>query len=48
MSLIIMLHVDIDKAHVNKIMLHIDMIYAACRGQMFATIRGPICKKKYF
>ena len=34
-----MLHVDINKSHVNIIMLHVDIIYLACRGQKYATIR---------
>ena len=34
-----MLHVDINKSHVNIIMLHVDMIYLACRGQKYATIQ---------
>ena len=33
-----MLHVDINKSHVNIIMLHVDIIYLACRGQKYATI----------
>ena len=33
-----MLHVDINKSHVNIIMLHVDIIYLACRWQKYATI----------
>ena len=36
---IIMLHVDIDKSHVNIIiMLHVDIIHFAFRGKRYATI----------
>ena len=33
-----MLHVDINKSHVNIIMLHVNINYLACRGQKCATI----------
>ena len=33
-----MVHVDINKSHVNIIMLQFDIIYLACRGQKYATI----------
>ena len=32
------LHDDINKLHVNIIMLHFDIIYLACKGQKYATI----------
>ena len=35
-----MLHVDINKSHVNIIMLHVDIIYLACQGQKYATIQN--------
>ena len=35
-----MLNVDINKSHVNVIMLHVDIIYLACRGQKYATIHN--------
>ena len=34
-----MVNVDINKSHVNIIMLHVDIIYLACRGQKYATIQ---------
>ena len=37
-----MLHVDINKSHVNIIMLHVDIIYLACRGQKYVTIQIEI------
>ena len=33
-----MLHVDINKSHVNIIISHGDIIYLACKGQKYATI----------
>ena len=33
-----MMHVDIDKSHFNIIMLQIDKIHLASRGQKYATI----------
>ena len=41
---IIILHVDIDKSHVNLItcILHVDIIYLACRGQNLAGIQVHI------
>ena len=34
----LMLHVAINKSHVNIIMLHVDITYLACKGQsLFAT-----------
>ena len=30
----------IDNLHVNIIMLHVDIIYLACRGQKYATIKS--------
>ena len=36
-----MLHVDINKSHVNIIMSHVDIIYPACSGgggQKYGTI----------
>ena len=35
----IMLHVNINKSLVNIIMLHVDIIYLACREQKYATIQ---------
>ena len=35
---ILMLHAVINKLNVNKIMLHVDIIYLACRGQKYAPI----------
>ena len=35
---IIMLHADINKSNVNKIMLHVTIIYLACMGQKYAEI----------
>ena len=34
-----MLHVNINKSNVILIMLHVDIIYLACRGQKYATIK---------
>ena len=31
-------YVDINKSHVNIIMLHTDIIYLACKRQKYATI----------
>ena len=31
------LHVDINKSHVNRIMLHVDINYLTCRGWKYAT-----------
>ena len=33
-----MLHVGINKSHVNIVISHVDIIYLACRGQKYATI----------
>ena len=38
-----MLHVDINKLHVN-IMLQVDIVYLACRGQKYATMN---CSVRY-
>ena len=32
------LHCDINKSHVNIIILHVDIFYLACRVQKYATI----------
>ena len=40
-----MLHVDINKSHVNIIMLHVDIIYLACRGQKYATIETRLARR---
>ena len=41
---IIILHVDIDKSHVNLIscMFHVDIIYHACKGQNLTGIQVHI------
>ena len=41
-----MLHVDINKSHSNIIMLHVDKIYFACKGQQYANIQFK-CVLKY-
>ena len=35
---IIMLLIDTNISHVNIIILHVDIIYLACRGQKYATM----------
>ena len=42
-----MLHVDINKSHVNIVISHVDIIYLACRGQKYATIITSTPIKKY-
>ena len=37
----------IDNVHVNIIMLHVDIIYLACRGQKYATINVGLNEKLY-
>ena len=36
----LMLHADINKSHVNMLMLQVDITYLACKGQTFATIEN--------
>ena len=42
--------IDIHKLYVNITMLHVNLIYIACKGQMYATIivtNIPVEKIKY-
>ena len=39
-------YVDINKSNDNIIMLHVDIIYLACRGQKYATIGNRVIHAK--
>ena len=36
----LMLHADINKSHVNMLLLQVDITYLACKVQTFATIEN--------
>ena len=44
---IIILRVGVNKSHVKRDMLHVDMIYLACQGQKYATIQANFCCSFY-